>query len=133
MNLINKVEDLIEQYLKNYLLTLHDYSVYSDDKTIYVTGKKNKDDTSDFYLLRLNVNIENEEFLIPTIFLPNEDRKKGIGLGLIAFIFEITKKLNFGLALVQMVDSFRDKMLERGAKETGIYDCLQITESTNLK
>jgi len=133
MNLISKVEELIEQYLKSYLLTLHHYSVYSDENTVYVVGKRNKDDTSDFYLLRLNVNIENQEFLIPTIFLPIEDRKNGIGLRLIAFIFEIAKKLNFGLALVQMVDSFRDKMLERGAKETEIYDCLQITESTNLK
>ena len=133
MKLIKTVEMLIEQHLKKYLLSLNKYFVYSDDNTVYVSGKRNKDDTSDFYLLRLNVNIEDQEFQIPTIFIPREDRKKGIGLGLIAFIFGMAKKINFGLAIIQMTDSFYDKMLARGVKETGFYDCLEIVESTNLK
>ncbi|WP_460219412.1 hypothetical protein [Psychroserpens sp. MEBiC05023] len=133
MELVNTVEKLIEKHLKSYLLTLHQFSVYSVDNTVCVVGKRKEDDISDFYLLRLNVSLENQEFLIPTIFLPKEDRKKGIGLGLVAFIFEISEKINFGLALVQMTDSFYDNMLKRGAKETGIYDCLQIVKTTNLK
>ncbi|MHB0757002.1 hypothetical protein [Polaribacter sp. M15] len=133
MELVNTIEKLIEKHLKSYLLTLHKFSVYSVDNTICVVGRRKEEDISDFYLLRLNVSSENQELLIPTLFLPKEDRKNGIGLGLIAFIFEISKKINFGLALVQMTDSFYDKMLKRGAKKTGIYDCLQIVETTNLK
>jgi predicted acetyltransferase len=79
------------------------------------------------------INYEHEEFLIPNIFIPIKDRRKGIGLGLIAFIFEIAKTVNFQLALIQLTDSFRAKMLKRGAIETGQYDCLEIVETTNFK
>ncbi|WP_204346686.1 hypothetical protein [Psychroserpens algicola] len=133
MELINALEKLIEQHLKDYLFTLHHYSIYSMDNIITVSGKRKEDDISEFNLLRLGISEEHREFLIPNIFIPKDDRKKGIGLGLIAFIYEIAQKLNFGLALVQMTDSFRQKMLKRGALETGIYDCLEIVQSTNLK
>lgn len=133
MELNETVKKLIEQYLQNYLSTLNQYSIYTADNIINVVGKENEDDISSFTLLRLGISIENEEFLIPNIYIPRKDRKKGIGLGLIAFIFEITKKINFNLALVQMTDSFREQMLKRGAIETSSYDCLQIIETTNLK
>lgn len=134
MTLIQQLERLIREHLKEYLSTLYQHSIYlTDGNTIHVDGKKNKEDLSGFTLFKLVVRIEHEEFLIPNIYIPKEDRRNGIGLGLIAFIFEIGQQINFNLALSQMTDSFREKMLQRGAIETNVYDCLLIIESTNLK
>lgn len=41
--------------------------------------------------------------------------------------------MDFALVLADMTDSFREKMIARGAKETNMYDYLQIVDTTNLK
>lgn len=127
------IEKLIEKHLESYLSTLFKYSINSLENVITILGRRDQNDTADFILLRMQVIFDNRELLISNIFIPKEDRKNGIGLGLIEFIFKIAKELGFNLALVDMVDSFRNRMLLRGAIETKYYDCLQIVDTTNLK
>jgi len=66
------------------------------------------------------------------MILPTKDRKKGIGLGLIGRIYEISKILQYNLVLVQMTDGFYAAMLRRGAVKTSFFDALQIVDTTNL-
>lgn len=124
---------LIEKYLKDYLKTLYSYSIKIEEGTaILVKGQKTKENTGEFILFRLIVNVEHKELLISHIFIPSQDRRKGIGLGLIEFVFKVSKMVNYVLVLVDMTNSFRVKMMKRGAIETQRYDCLQVVESTNF-
>lgn len=133
MELISTIAKLIIKYLKPYLDTLADFHSTVYNKVIEIQAKKNKDDNSRFLLLRMGINFENGEFYIYNIYIPNEDRKQGLGFGLISFIYEIVKTTDFALVLADMTDSFRAKMITRGAKETSMYDYLQIVETTNLR
>ncbi|MEQ8472177.1 MAG: hypothetical protein RIC35_13380 [Marinoscillum sp.] len=130
--LISSIDTLVVNYLKAYLDTLENFSSSVEGNVIEVQCKKNKDDNSRFMLLRMGINFENEEFYIYNIYIPNEDRKQGLGFGLISFIYEIAKTMRFALVLADMTDSFREKMIKRGAKETSIFDYLQIVDTTKL-
>lgn len=132
MELISTIDNLIINYLKPYLDTLADFHSTVDNNVIEVQGKKSKDDNSRFLLLRMGINFDNREFYIYNIYIPNVDRKQGLGFGLISFIYEIAKTTDFALVLADMTDSFREKMITRGAKETTMYDYLQIVDTTNL-
>jgi hypothetical protein len=132
LELISTIDKLIINHLKKYLDTLENFYSSVDGNVIEVQGKKSKDDNSRFMLLRMGINFENKEFYIYNIYIPNEDRKQGLGFGLISFIYEITKTMDFALVLADMTDSFRERMIRRGAKETTIFDYLQIVDITDL-
>ena len=132
MELLSTIDKLIINYLKTYLDTLENFYSSTDGNVIEVQGKKFKDPNSRFLLLRLGINFENREFYIYNLHIPNEDRKQGLGFGLISFIYKITKTMDFALVLANMTDSFREKMIKRGAKETTKFDYLQIVETTDL-
>lgn len=57
---------------------------------------------------------------------------QGLGKKAISIIYDICKRLNYKLYLVQMVESFYMRMLSRGAKVVVPYDTLEITDNTNL-
>jgi len=133
MDLIKKIEKLLIEHLKPYLLTLHDYVAISGDNLLEINCKKYKDDPTYFILIRMGINKYNHEVYIYNIFVPNQDRKMGIGLGLIAFTYEIAKTINFALVLADMTKGFKDAMLKRGAITTNVEDCLQVTDGTYLK
>ena len=104
--LIKDIRNHLENYLMPYLSTLHDYSVYiENERSIIITGKLDKKDIG-FNLLCLMIQVENEEFLISQIYIPSKDRGNRIGMQLLKNIFLISKSKGYGLALVQMVNSF---------------------------
>lgn len=129
------LEFVIENHLKPYTSGLHHYSITNseNENTIEVLGQKTKDSNSRFTLIRIGINYNNGEVYISNIFVPMEDRRKGIGLSLISVIYQLVKKFDFALCLVDLTDSFREKMLSRNAEETNVFDALQITDNTNFK
>ncbi len=50
-------------------------------------------------MLRIGISYQNEEVYIYNIFLPQEDRGKGIGLGLINMLFQFANLFDFALVL----------------------------------
>lgn len=69
---------------------------------------------------------------ISNIYLSPYMQHQGLGKKAISVIYDICKRLNYKLHLVQMVESFYMRMLNRGAEVIVPYDTLEITDTTNL-
>jgi hypothetical protein len=83
-------------------------------------------------LFRVGVNSGHKQFYISNIFMFPGLTHQGIGKKLIRIVFEIGHLFDSDVFLVQLTDSFKDRMLKRGALETNEFDTLQIVESTRL-
>jgi hypothetical protein len=68
---------------------------------------------------------------IPNIMLPYILRHKGIGLHIISLIHDTCKAFGYRLFIVQMVDSFYNRLLKRGAEKID-DDSVEITDKTKL-
>ena len=82
-------------------------------------------------LLRIVYSKIRNGFCISNICLPEFLKHKGIGLYLIEICYKVTRYYDYQLYLVQMVDSFFNRMLRRGAAQSGI-DEVVINENTDL-
>lgn len=66
------------------------------------------------------------------ILLPRDLRRQDIGLKLISDIFLVCEKLGYKLRLTEMVESFYNRMVRRGAVVITPYDEVEITSETKL-
>src|SRR5687768_10556029 len=99
MSYLKPVESLIHGRLEPYLKTLHHYTITASDDQLEIHAQKNSDDGGYFTLLQLQVSTFNQEMKITKLYLPHEDRKKGIGMGLIGFIYKISRMRKCTLVL----------------------------------
>lgn len=81
---------------------------------------------------RILICLESNNLYIPSLIIAPEFRHKGIGKNIISIVFSISKKYNYNLYLVDLVDSFYLDLLLRGASKTNSNDSLLITDNTNL-
>lgn len=130
---LEKVMYITKGYLKEYLMNCEWYDVTANEMeyTVEVNIRKDQND-SGTRMLRLGLSQRNGEIYIYNLMVPVEDRRNGIGLGLINVLFQTANVLGYQLVLHSMVDSFYNKMLERGAMPTNLSDCLVVTENTRL-
>lgn len=70
-------------------------------------------------------------FYIPTVFLHKSMVHKGVGKKMIKICYKVAKEFNCKVQIVNMVPSFRERLLRRGATPIG-FDCVEINESTDL-
>jgi GNAT superfamily N-acetyltransferase len=82
--------------------------------------------------IRVVVHRETRTVAISNIHLNPSNRHQGLGKKLISIIYDVCKRVNYKLHLVQMVESFYIRMLNRGAEVVVPYDTLEITDTTNL-
>jgi len=82
--------------------------------------------------IRAGINKNNEQVYICNIFIPFHLKHQNIGKDMISIIY--SSSLDFGLDvfLVDLTDSFYERMLERGAVKCDQPDILHITENTKL-
>lgn len=130
---LEKIMYITKGYLKDYLANCEwtDVSVNEVENTLEVNIRKSQNDPGT-KMLRLGLSERNGEIYVYNLMVPVEDRRNGIGLGLINVLFQTAKVLGYQLVLYSMVDSFYNKMLERGAMPTNLPDCLVVTERTDL-
>ncbi|WP_058953067.1 hypothetical protein [Clostridium tyrobutyricum] len=96
--------------------------------------KSNNRKVSNAKMLIINVNPELNEILIPNIFLPDFMKHQGIGKKIISKIFKLGEKYNYKLFIVNMVPSFYNILLNRGALQCDeYYDAVRITKDTILE
>lgn len=133
MTNLEMIKYILQGYLKDYFENCQDWSVEANETEQSVKINVQKDKQTDFFLmLRMGVSLENEEIYIYNIYLPAEDRGKGLGLGIINVLFQLCEMTKFSLVLHSMTNSFYDAMLRRGASKTTLHDALHVTSETNL-
>lgn len=127
----NKFEQIIFNELKmysNYTFTV--FESHSERLEIRVINDFTKD-----IVFRIVLNIDNEypkEVQIPIIFLGEDLRYKGIGKKIIYLIYNICKENEYRLFIVDLVESFYNKLVNRGAQIVKPYDVVEITDDTRL-
>lgn len=83
-------------------------------------------------LIRTIINRESHEVCVTNIMVQMEMRYNNIGKQLIEKIFDICKNFGYHLYLTEMVESFYNRMVNRGAKVIEVGNVVEITEETNL-
>ncbi len=147
---MDSIDQRIEQEVTNILMPLvslykqqgFDFEIqidcYSDGKVVvevwgYYNDEFKIDMKTEFILLRLYIHNDFKQIHIPNIWLPTFMRHNGIGKKLIHKVFVITKEINYKLFIVDMVDSFYQRMIKRGALPCiDCYDAVEIVSETRL-
>lgn len=83
-------------------------------------------------LIKVEVRESNGAIYIPNIMLPLEMRQMGLGKRMIGLIFMVGDYYNYEVYITMLTDSFKERMLARGALPTSTPDMLQIVKTTNL-
>jgi hypothetical protein len=124
--------DLINNYFHEHLKDLCKFRVRPRDGEIQVTGQVDEDSASQANFLRLCFNHAAKEVHLPTIYLPDVFRHQNLGKNLISHIFELAEASGYSFFIVQLVGSFYDRLVARGAEICILDDTVRITRSTNL-
>ena len=98
--------------------------------TFYRTLKSDVSDSA--LLIRLIINRESQTISISNILIPNDLKFNSFGKKIIKEIYTTSKKYNYQVYLVQMVESFYNQMVERNAKIIDPLDIVEITDQTIL-
>ncbi|MEK8017754.1 MAG: hypothetical protein VSS75_012855 [Candidatus Parabeggiatoa sp.] len=64
--------------------------------------------------------------------MPTFMKHKGIGKKLISIIYDVAKQFGYELFLVDLTQSFHDRLINRGAVQCEDDDIVQITDFTRL-
>lgn len=136
--IVNYLEPFKDYYSKQrFEFNIMDFTNRDDDYRIDIIGyykdEYEPEKQTKFILLRLYIYHECRQIQISNIFLPTFMRYNGIGKKLIYTIFTISEKEQYKLFIVDMVSSFYQKMIKRGAlpcKECD--DAVQIVNETKL-
>ena len=99
----------------------------------YFKDEYHPDRQTPFIMLRFSINYEYNEIQVSNIFLPPFMRYNGIGKTLLQIVFSVAEIERFYLFLVDMVPSFYQRMINRGAIPCDGYDdVVQIVKQTKL-
>lgn len=136
--IVNYLESLKDDYSEQcfeFGITelLYKDGIYEVDVNGYYKAEYELEKQTEFILLKLYICYECRQIQISNICLPTFMKFKGIGKKLIYIIFTIAEKEQYGLFIVDMVDSFYQKMKKRGALPCdGCEDAVQIVNETKL-
>lgn len=145
-NLTKEIEkDLVkflESYKQIYKDELFEFYIVKGDELFEIYGKyknefnrKGEDDIpklDECIILRMNTSSQHKQIQIFNIFLPKFMKYQGIGKKIIFRIFSLTEKYDYELFIVDMVNSFYNKMINRGATPCDQEDVVLITKDTKL-
>ncbi len=130
-----EIMDYLTPLKSLYKKQLFDFKMEQDTFGIEVRGyckdPYTPEKKMEFLLLRIEMNYVDKQIYIPNIFLPDFMRYQGIGKKLIYKIFLIAEKADYDLFIVDMVDSFYQRMKKRGAVPYE-DDVVMITSTTKL-
>jgi hypothetical protein len=126
------IKELTVRFLSDNHGDEYEYEGFVNIDVVEVYAFSKADKTEKICMMRLGVNDKNEQVYISNLFTPENLRHNGIGKKLIRIVFEIGRGYGFDTVLVDLIDSFRRRMIERGALVTDQFDQLFIDESTRL-
>lgn len=117
---------LTKQHSENYRYELR------DDLGIEVYAFNKKDETDRTWIIKIGINHKHKQVYIPNIFIPRGLKQLGLGKKMIHVTYLVANEFGYETFVVQLTDSFKDRLPRRGAAETNVLDTLQIVETTNL-
>ena len=100
--------------------------------TIYCDENEIKAVSNPLISIRVLVNRDQKSICVTNIFVQLGMRNKGYGKKLLAEIYNICKKFGYRLFLTEMVHSFYEQMVARGAKVIEYENIVEITDETKL-
>ncbi len=110
----------------------------TDEHYIELTGyfydNSHPNEKTPFKMLVILCNDEEKQLHIPNIFLPMPMHHHGFGLKMIDIIRKATNEYGYELFIIDMVYSFYNRMITRGALPCNeCDDAVCITEQTDLR
>ena len=140
--LIKEIENYLKPFKDDYVEQHFEYKItdywtndiiYQVEVNGYHKDEYNPEKQATFVLLRFFINYEYKQIMISNIFLPDFMKYKGIGKKLIYNLFVISEKENYELFIIDMVNSFYQRMIKRGALPCDdCDDAVQIVSETKL-
>ncbi|NQY31438.1 MAG: hypothetical protein HRT69_18475 [Flavobacteriaceae bacterium] len=128
--IIKTVNDFIKSNPK--LTKDYDYSNSNYNDYIEIQGISKDEKKQLSFVIKIVISRDFDKVDIPNIIIPRELKHNGYGKSILKEIFSVTQKHNYSLYLVQMVESFYERMVKRGAEIIEQLDVVQITKKTNL-
>ena len=132
----NSIEDaisnVVEQFLHPYLNHFHEYKIDRDSGAIEIRGLVNENDHGKTLVLKVLFSHEKHLAAIPNIFMPEFMKRKGLGKQLIAIIHQALKQYRYQLLIIDLVPSFYEKLVRRGAVICEEGESVLITDETHL-
>ena len=132
---IPKINDTIIEILSRYL-----EKEYGDKYTyegfdneiieIYAFSKSNSDEK--YSIISIGIQNDYKQIYISRVLIPPLLKYNRVGKRLIRIVYEIGVVFGYNTFVVQLTDSFKNRLLSRGALITNEDDILQIVETTNL-
>lgn len=106
----------------------------SNEKTpiIYCQENEVMSRNNPIVLIRTIIDRDNRYVSVTNIFVQMDKRHNGYGKQLLGGIYSICKKFGYRLFLTEMVESFYNRMVNRGAKIIETLNVVEITNDTNL-
>ena len=140
--IIKEIENYLKPFKDDYVKQRFEYKItdywmndiiYKVEVNGYHKDEYNPEKQATFVLLRFFINYEYKKIMISNIFLPDFMKYKGIGKKLIYNLFVISEKENSELFIIDMVNSFYQRMIKRGALPCDdCDDAVQIVSETKL-
>lgn len=133
MSLKSEIILKLEDIYKDYRFLYNDISIDECyDNLIEVNGNLDGKAINSFISLRVSILDEYKQVQIPNIFMPEGMRRKGIGKIILRELFLISEKHGYRMFVVDMVPSFYNKLLDRGAIPCDDGESVQVLEETRL-
>lgn len=140
-NKVNKLPDVnisimgntllvINDLISNYRALIQDFNFVKTEDTIELYIQENVG-AEQLRLIKIIFLHSELQVQIPNILIGKNLKNKGIGKNIISQLFAICQHYNYNLFIVDMVESFMERMLKRGAIQIDC-DSVQITTGTDL-
>lgn len=120
---------VINDYLEKCSILHTEYELNREEDFIEVRGENT--DLDEFIVLKIFILHDHKQVQIPNILVSGCLKHNGIGKKIISLIYRTCIQFNYRLFIVDMVESFYNRMLKRGAANID-PDTVEITEKTNL-
>ncbi|PGS67608.1 hypothetical protein [Bacillus thuringiensis] len=131
MNIKSALIQSTNSWLQPLYVKMYSHHLEQSEDGFEVHAQQTPSTLTKTLILNVLVSEEFKQVHIPNIFIPQDNRKQGIGFGLINEMLKITESYGYELYIVDMTYSFYNRLLNKGAIPAG-DDAVKIDTSTKL-
>lgn len=128
----DSIADVMDSFLSRYLEQFHEHKTYRHENSIEIKGTVKETDSAKTILIRVLFLHENRQVAIPNIFMPEFMKGMGLGKKLISLIHRELNRFGYQLFIIDLVPSFYERLVRRGAVVCEEGKIVLITDETRL-